>query len=91
MSIIKDLFTRPTKEDEALFHVFKRIYEIKPRHYMIHDCTKGFMVLAKRSNIPCDVVELNKTVETKGYGRTDLKCENNDLASALSEIMKGRY
>lgn len=91
MGFLKDLMTKVTKEDEGLFHIFKRIYETKPRHYMIRNCTKGFMVLAKRSNIPCDVTEINKTVETKGYGRTDIECTSEALAETLSEMIKGRY
>lgn len=91
MSILKDLMTRITKEDEALFHTFKRICELAPRHYVVHNCTKGFMILAKRSNINCDVVEINKTVETKGNERVDIDCTSEALAEILTEIMKRRY
>ena len=91
MSIFKDLMTRVTKEDEALFHIFKRIYETKPKHYYIHKCTKGFMLLAKRSNIPCEIAELNQTVETNGYGRVDIDCTSEALAAVLTELIKGRY
>lgn len=91
MGLLKDLVTRITKEDEALFYTFKRIWELAPRHYVVHKCTKGFMVLAKRSNINCDVVEINKTVETKGYERVDMDCTSEALAEILTEIMKRRY
>ena len=92
MGFINDMFTKVTKEDKAMFYTFERIYELAPRHYFIYNCTKGFMVLMKKSKIDCDVMELNRRVETKGHGRFDIECTTQSMADMLTQIMKkGRY
>ena len=88
MSIIKDLFTKVTKEDKAMFYTFERIYLLAPKHYVIHKCTKGFMVLMKKSNIICDIRESECKIETKGNSRLDVDCDSVALAEVLSNIIK---
>ena len=93
MGVIKDLFTKITDMDKSCFYTFEKIFGIEPKHYVIKGCTNGFMVLMKKSNIPCDVVEIDKRVETRGNGHIDLRCDNQIMASYLFETMKrkGRY
>lgn len=93
MGIIKDLFTKVSNKDKSCFYTFEKIFGIEPRHYVIRDCTDGFMVLMKKSNIPCDVVEIDKRVETRGNSHIDLRCNSEMMASYLCELMKrkGRY
>ena len=93
MGILKDLFTKVTDNDKSCFYTFEKIYAAEPRHYVIKNCTNGFMVLMKKSNIPCDIVEIERKVDVQGNGHFDLKCDNEIMASVLFDIMrrKGRY
>lgn len=88
---IKDLFVKPTIEDKSCFYSFQRIFELAPRHYVIRGCTKGFISLMKRSNIPCELLGNGNNLEimsTGGY--FEIEYSNEEFTSILAELMKRR-
>ena len=88
--LFKKIFYKPTVEEESCFYSFKRIYELRPRHYIILNCTEGFGILMKRSSIPCDVNGSTVEVTTTG-GLRRITYGNENFAEILTLIKKGEY
>lgn len=86
---LKDLFKRPTAEDKGNLYSFERIYRLSPRHYVIRNCSDGFISLMQRSPIPCKYNEYQNTIEVEGRGHCEVEYGSNNFASLLTRIMRG--
>lgn len=86
---LKKIFNRPTVEDKGNIYSFERIYRLAPRHYIIQNCSDGFMNLMKKSIIPCQISETFRTIETEGKGYCEVQYGSENFASLLTRIMRG--
>lgn len=85
---LKNWFKKPTNEDKGNFYCFERIWGIAPRHYVINNCSEGFIALVQKSSIPCERF-VNSKVETQGRGFYEIEYSSENLAALLAKAMRG--